>query len=454
MRNALSVLCEIAKTTGNGSQTKIIELIKDSWSDDLAYLLNVALNPFITTKINQLELYTAGGTPMDEVYCIKLLKDTLEDLIYKSKAANTNHRETLSSIIPQLGYSIDEEEMLVKIVTKNFNIGLGGKLVNKALGKEFIPVPSLMLAKEEDGIVEKWLEKDERVWAEEKYDGVRIAAIMSTVNNQMDIKFFTRNFNELDGTKLSRIKSALLEAVLKYNLDGNFFFDGELTDINRQKISGNVNKILKGTAPDNIDESFVYNIFDLERVELLDGTNTRPKMDYLVRRTVLTHFFTKIDKYSPITLAERWRIEEFADIDKAYAAIIAKGGEGLILKPESHFYVTKRSDNWIKMKETKECDLYISGFFDGKKGTKRENTIGGFHCKSKCDKLKVDVGSGFSDDLLSEIAKNPNGYIGKVVSVKYNTKISDKDGNNSLFLPRLAEIRFDKTEANELNEIL
>ncbi len=451
MRRELELLCGIAKTTGEGSQAKIIELLKNNWTDNLGYLLNIAQNPFITTKINALELCTLESVSMlSEEESISELKEVLEELIYKVKAANSGLRQRLVAAINSMQLNEEAEEMLAKIVTKNFNIGLGGKLVNKALGREFIPVPSLMLAKEEDGVVEEWLEKGETVWAEEKYDGVRVVAVMV----KGDIKFFTRNFNELDGTKLTRIKTALLNAVEKYNFTGDYFFDGELTDINRQKISGNVNKILKGSAPDNIDETFIYNIFDIEKAGLLDNTNTLPKMDYIVRRALLTHFFKQISESSPITLAERWKIEEFSDIDKAYAAIIAKGGEGLILKSESHFYVTKRSDSWIKMKETKECDLVIVAIFNGKKGTKRENTIGGFKCASKCGLLTVDVGSGFSDELLAEIAKNPQSYIGKIISTKYNTRISDKEGSNSLFLPRLAEIRFDKTEANDLTEIL
>ena len=48
------------------------------------------------------------------------------------------------------------------------------------------------------------------------------------------------------------------------------------------------------------------------------------------------------------------------------------------------------------------------------------------------------------------LSKDPNSYIGKIVTIQYNVPIEDKTGNKSLFLPRFIEVRSDKTEPENL----
>ena len=67
-------------------------------------------------------------------------------------------------------------------------------------------------------------------------------------------------------------KSTTLNAVshLIEPTKGEVFFDGELTDLNRKSVSGKVTQILKGTAPDDIDNGFIFHVFDLEKAEVLE----------------------------------------------------------------------------------------------------------------------------------------------------------------------------------------
>ena len=46
-------------------------------------------------------------------------------------------------------------------------------------------------------------------------------------------------------------------------------------------------------------------------------------------------------------------------------------------------------------------------------------------------------------------------YLGKIITVKYNEKITKKDSDEiSLFLPRFVEVRADKDVADNLDRIL
>ncbi len=73
-------------------------------------------------------------------------------------------------------------------------------------------------------------------------------------------------------------------------------------------------------------------------------------------------------------------------------------------------------------------------------------------CKDLSGEYEVKVGSGFTEQDLIELSRNPDDIIGKVVAIQYNVPIEDKNGNKSLFLPRFIEVRNDKSEPESLVE--
>ena len=130
-----------------------------------------------------------------------------------------------------------------------------------------------------------------------------------------------------------------------------------------------------------------------------------------------------------------------------YKEIVDAGGEGVIVKDLDGYYEFKRSKNWLKAKEWLTMDLRIVGFTEGY--GKRENTIGGLICETDDKRISVNVGSGLSDEDLEYIANNKDEVLGKIVEVKYNAEIDDKNtGKRSLFLPVYVDIRTDKDETD------
>jgi hypothetical protein len=62
--------------------------------------------------------------------------------------------------------------------------------------------------------------------------------------------------------------------------------------------------------------------------------------------------------------------------------------------------------------------------------------------------LEVSIGSGFNDD---DRELTPEDVLGKIVTVKYNEIIRDKNRDKaSLFLPIYQEFRLDKNTADEM----
>ena len=295
-----------------------------------------------------------------------------------------------------------------------------------------------MLATDDQKEIEKW----DKIYCEEKYDGVRVIAI---INDSGDFSFYTRAFNELDSSKLQNITSELKKAA--GNLRG-IFFDGELTDHNRKSVSGKVTQILKGTAPENIDESFLFNVFDVVPSEVLN--TGRGSVAYTERRKLLSVLLEGLKDGSCVRLGQMWEVNSMEEILAIYKEIVDLGGEGVICKSD-HFYECKRSKSWVKLKEVNDCDLVITGWYPGE--GKREGFIGGLVCTDASGTLNVKIGSGFTDKDLSELSKDPDSLIGKIAAVQYNVTITDKHNNRSLFLPRFIEVRSDKDTSDDLSKM-
>lgn len=446
MIKEIKILSQLEELTGEGSQKLKQELIKSSINPRLSYILDICFNPFVTTKLHKLKFQ---DQPTDSEFRESKddslwdeFKDLVEDL-KKAPAANDTLRSRAQNLISYRLSDSDEEDSkirknLMKILTKRMNIGIGAKLINKALGKELIPDPSLMLATDDHETIEKW----DQIYCEEKYDGVRVIAIYKNG----EITYFTRAFNELDASCFPKITFDLKLCMINSGLVGNWFFDGELTDLNRKSVSGKVTQILKGTVDERIESGMLFNVFDLEELVTLD--KGKGVIDYETRRDTLETVLSDISEDSPIKLAKMWKVNDASEVTEIYKRIVADGGEGVICK-DNGVYECRRSKSWVKFKEVNDCDLEIIGWYPGE--GKREGFIGGFYMTDSSKTLNVKVGSGFTDEDLKVLSSNPDSLIGKIAAVQYNVTITDKHGNRSLFLPRFIEVRSDKTHSDDLS---
>lgn len=438
MKRELGILLQIEECTGNGSQKIKQDLIKNNYSKELEYLLKVALDPFLTTKLHKLPVLSASPY-IAEGDIFERFKDLTERL-FNAPAANDKLREEAFEIVNCYLLTFEERKMLSKVLTKRLNIGVGAKLINKAFNKDVIPDPSLMLALDDEDEIKKW----SSIVCEEKYDGVRVIAFVSG----NEVKFYTRAFNEISNNYLEKIANECLSLIKNSGLQGEWFFDGELTDLNRKSVSGKVTQMLKGKPMNSIGDDLIYNVFDLEDADTLKtGKGIIP---FDVRRSTLEGVF-KAYKTSSLVLADSFLTKEKEDIYAYYNRIVANGGEGVILKNPDHVYECKRSKNWIKLKEVNDCDLVITGWYPGE--GKREGFIGGFYCEDQSGTIKVKVGAGFTDKDLETLSFDPDSLIGSICAIQYNVIINDKKDNWSLFLPRFIEVRNDKDKADDMSSL-
>jgi ATP-dependent DNA ligase len=456
MNKELDLLIQIEGLTGAGSQKVKQDLIRDNMSPELETIIRISFDPFLTTKLHKLEVLPESSNDLP-TEPFPTLKD-LSERLFAAPAANDSLRKEAHDLVNRSPLSLEQRKMLAKILTKRVNIGIGAKLINKALGSALVPDPSLMLAEDDESQIAKW----PRIVIEEKYDGVRVIAILKGD----DVTYFTRAFNELPGRCLQKITREI--RLLLNGIDvppPGIFFDGELTDSNRKSVSGKVTQMLKGNPQDSIGDDMLYNIFDVEEISTLEkgkGTNPfsrrRELLETMFKSKKLTHIVEKyVDQkevypFTSLVLAASITTDDHSLIHKTYKELVDIGGEGVIVKSPDHLYECKRSKSWIKIKEVNDCDLVIKGHYPGE--GKREGFIGGLICEDSSGEVKVKVGSGFTEEDLKSLSVNPDGLIGKVAAVQYNVVINDKSGGWSLFLPRFIEVRTDKDEADDMRGLL
>jgi hypothetical protein len=94
------------------------------------------------------------------------------------------------------------------------------------------------------------------------------------------------------------------------------------------------------------------------------------------------------------------------------------------------------------------CDLKIVGTEPHKK---KPEWLGAIICESSDGIIKVNVGSGFNDEHRKSYKEKD--LLGKIVAIKYNARIKNKAGEESLFLPVFVELREDKDIADSTKEV-
>jgi len=325
MQKSLEILLEVEKATGNGSQKIKQDLISGNLSPELEYILSICFDPFVTTKLNKLEVVGSESNIIN-ANIFPEFKDLCEEL-KSAPAANDVLRLKAANLVANSGYNEEIKKVLSKVLIKRMNIGIGAKLINKAVGKELIPDPSLMLAKDDISRIDKW----RKIICEFKYDGVRVIA---KIDKTGGVTFFTRGFNELPARFLQKITEEIKRLVGDMT---DIFVDGELTDFARTTVSGKVTSILSGKPLESIGDTFLFNIFDIENSQTLvigKGTTKYPE-----RRSLLEQLFEN-KKFDHLVLGTKWEITDKDEIWSIYKHIVeVEKGEGYTQKYRSCLYM-------------------------------------------------------------------------------------------------------------------
>ena len=427
----------------NSRLAKEAILKKNVNNELLKRVFKLALNPFVQFYIRKIPSYDTAVNINR-----KSLDDALTSLSVLSDRVMTGHAAInhLQFILGSL--SKEDAKIIERIIAKDMRCGVSEATINK-IWPGTIPSYPVMLA---SGYDQKLVDKIKfPAYVQLKLDGMRFNAI---VKGEV-VEYRSRNGKEL--TIPNKTFDVPFIQMAKFYGE-NMVFDGELLvvnaagkPVNRQTGNGILSKSIKGTMSEQEADSVRATLWDAITFEKFsEGIETEP---YSVRMAKLSNAISdmrgqkgQVGHY--IDLVWNKQVNDIHTAQKIFEKFLAEGQEGTILKSKDGIWEDKRSKTQIKFKGELECELRV---VDWEEGTgKNVGRLGALVCESSDGVIRVNVGSGYSDEQRDEYTKK---VIGKIVTVKYNARIKDKSGVESLFLPVFIELREDKDKAESSKSI-
>jgi ATP-dependent DNA ligase len=391
--------------------------------------LFLALDPYTQFYIRRIPPYKTGvrNTHIN----LDQAMDELEKLSTRQLTGNAAFHH-LHWILESL--SADDAAVITRIIEKDLRCGVSEATVNK-IWKNLIPTYPVMLASGFDAKLMSQMNYP--AYVQLKMDGMRFNAIVKNGG----VEFRSRN------GKLINLRGNLEQEFLEVAkvFPKNTVFDGELIVrdasgvMNRQKGNGILNKAVKDTISD-VEARMVHaTIWDV--IPLGMFTDGYWDVEYQTRFRMLSN----LQFPDKISLIDNKIVRTEDEAHVLFQEYFSNGEEGIILKDIYSPWEDKRAKHQIKFKGELECDLIC---VDWQEGTgKNKGRLGALVLESSDGLIKVNVGSGFTDEQRDKYTKKNT--FGKIVAVKYNARIRDKKTNEeSLFLPVFLELREDKTTAD------
>lgn len=424
----------------NSRNFKLEQLNKNKDNELLREVVRLALDPFTQFYQRKIPEYEFVGEDSEHQTCLEM---ALQNLYYLSSrevtgnAAIAHLRAILSGLEP------DDAKVIERIIQKDLKCGVDTSTANK-VWMGLIPVYPVMLC---SPFEQKLVDKVKfPAYAQMKMDGMRFNAI---VKNGA-VEYRSRNGKELN------LLGNLDDQFLAMADGGDYVFDGELLvmfpeDIqfaDRQTGNGILNKANKGTISAEEASLIHASVWDVIPYVLFCDTYcaTPYSKRFSQLKSMLENVKVKGKRIWTVTSTIVETVDQAQEIFQEY---LASGYEGIILKDGNGPWEDKRAKHQIKFKGELDCDLKI---VDVEQGTgKYEGMLGAIICESADGIIKVNVGSGFNDEHRKTLTKKD--LVGKIVAVKYNARIKNKLGAESLFLPIFLEVREDKTEADSSKSI-
>lgn len=404
---------------------KIDKLTEHKDNKVLREVVRLALDPFTQFYIRKIPKYEATGSG-----CLMVAMDRLFELssrLVTGHAAIEHLTQVLTSLSPK------NAKVLERIIAKDLKCGVSTATANDVWLGLILDYPCMLASQYEQKLVDKiqW-----PAMVQLKLDGMRFNAIVR--DGQCEFK--SRNGKTID------LLGNLEQEFVKLSNGMDVVFDGELIVkddngiMNRQTGNGILNKAVKGTISDK--EAAMVHATIWDHIPYMYFTSGECPTPYKQR-------FARLETTNKISVVPNFIVDNIEEAQAKFKEYYDQGEEGIILKDMNAPWENKRSKSLIKFKGELECDLKIVDVEDGT--GKYEGMLGALVCESEDGIIKVKVGSGFNDEDRKKIKKQD--VVGKVVAVKYNSRIRSKHEDESLFLPIFVEIREDKDKADSSGSI-
>ena len=412
---------------------KIEQLEKQRDNQLLIQVVRLALDPFTQFYIRKIPQYKQIDTTD-----IGLEEAVNQLYLLSSRTVTGNaaidHLRNILSNLPE-----DKAKVVERIIQKDLKCGVSVSTANAVWTGLVSEYPVMLCSQFEQKLVDK---VEFPALVQLKMDGMRFNAIV----RDGKVEYRSRNGKEI------QLLGNLDADFIAMACDGDCVFDGELLVVNnggildRQTGNGILNKAVKGTISEKEASMVRATVWDvIPYILFVDGYCGTP---YGTRMESL-NVMMDMNQPKKVSLVDSWEVDNYEEAKTLFEGLLADGQEGIILKDRRGAWEDKRAKHQIKFKGELECDLKIVAVEAGT--GKYEGMLGAIVCESADGVIKVNVGSGFNDEHRKTLKEKD--LLGKIVAIKYNARIKNKAGEESLFLPIFVEVREDKDIADNSKEV-
>ena len=420
MYNIINDLKNISGTKAKIEYIKNLDAVK---KEELKQVLLAAMTPNISYNFEVIPEYETK----EELYS---LQDALEKIKPLQQSIDENRDDYLTEILSHL--SQENAHIIEMVIRDKLNIGLKNKSL-KAVYDDFPqPHPYNRCSS----------------FSQKNISNLTFPLICQTKEDGMYIDFIKGK----SYTRAGNVVDVLHEDVIKYLTENasDYVIQGELLQLdesgkrlNRQESNGLSNR-------KEVDVAFTqFVVFDI--IDVTDFENGLCNTPYEKRLEMLVELVNNFDNHH-LKLVDTDFCDTIGDVIVEFKERLKNDEEGCVLKDKNAVWKNGTNKHFVKMKIECTSELKVVDFEYGAKGTKYEEMLGSLIVESSDGKVKFNVGSGFTDELR----ENPNQFIDKVIEVRYNDIVQNKDEPDfyALYLPRFIRIREDKTEADSYDKIV
>jgi DNA ligase 1 len=402
----------------------IIEAEKDNV--ELFEGFKLALSPFITFGVKKVPSFSGPDGQGLPWVAFKELCHLLSTRQLTGDAARNAIELALSASTKK-----QWNDWYRRILIKDLRCGVSEKTINK-IKKDAVPLFECMLAhdgaKHESKVTGKKL-------LEPKLDGVRALLIVDADAKAATI--YSRNGKILEN--FGHITRGIEDNIELF--ERSIVIDGEVVSSSFQELMKQVHRKSDADAEDA--RLMAFDIVPLS--EFIAGKST---MGQRRRSNLLRSMKATLDKVGGIDIIPQKEVDldtavgemEFKQYNKE---AIDAGFEGIMIKDVDAPYVCKRHVAWLKQKPFIEVSLAVVAVEEGT--GKNAGRLGALICEGEDDgkKIRVNVGSGLTDEQRDEFWADQAALMGQIVEVRADAATLNQDSEDvySLRFPRFLRFR-------------
>lgn len=444
---AFETIGTMALTPGKKDKEAVLKAGNSAY---LQSLLNLAYDKYKTYRILQIEQPAVFNSVQPDTM------EEFEKLCSKLAAHSTGSNEAKAQVKAFLALNTKEgAQVYTNVLLRDLRGGFDVSTINKVF-PGLIPVFKIQLGY----ALDDWSRISYPIVVDEKIDGIRCPALY----NGDSVCFYSRNGFEFE-TGMDAFKDQIKmllpgvpfmldcefrafkfnpkDKVCQKHKDGNWKFEYAKA-ISRRKV----------IDPEEIKEFFKLYIWDVVDLEYFESTGLRGEKLLLEQRKIrLASMFLRHELEFPnLEVVQSFVATCREDIDAYMIETKRMGLEGCMLKPMNLPYTFSKNYTIIKLKHFVEGDFRILAAYNGIKGTKYEDILGGITIGTDDGKLKSNMGSGFDDSERVELwMQHLRGeLVGQIVEIQFK----DITADGSLQLPTLNRFREDRDDTNTYEELL